>query len=116
MKKTLFALLLASATLPALACSQVSPIYVLINQNDKNQDGMLSRKEWLKAKLDDNLVAKFTFDKRTFRQLDRNRNGKIDKADQEWYSLLEYKVSPCAWWEEEMRKRAQEENRPMPAQ
>lgn len=102
---------LAAMATPAWACSQLPAFVVWVGMNDGNQDGALSQKEFLRAKKDDNLVLKLKLNKRTFRKLDRNKNGLLERSDQEWYRFVEYKRAPCADWEEKMQQMLQQEKR-----
>lgn len=104
MKKylTLSALCLVILAPNAYACSQMPPEHGFIYQNDKNQDGKLTQKEWKSAKLDNYFVAFRLGNVQAFKRLDKDKDGFLD--DKELSEKVRYDREPCADWEEAMQK------------
>ncbi|ATD65452.1 hypothetical protein ACFPVS_12825 [Neisseria weixii] len=95
MKWMLTALLLA-AVIPAQACEPDLAAKLFIGANDKNSDGVLTASEW--ANVDTaGLILNFEAgDAGAFKQLDRNRNGKIEVG--ELIHAVRFETSPCEGW------------------
>lgn len=110
MKKLLIlpALSAALAAPSTYACMQHPPQYSFIFENDRNQDGKLSRREWRNAEIGNFFVAFRLGSLNEFKALDQNRNGLLD--DNELAEKVLYRREPCADWLESMRKHSETRN------
>lgn len=108
MKKLMLVICLGFCMPSAFACKAVSPEMALIMQFDKNKDGQLNLVEWRKSKSQKKFITKLKLgDLKTFAKLDKNKNRKLNA--EELTQQIEYIRHPCADWEEQMAKLAQEE-------
>lgn len=107
MKKLLLALAVALSIPSAFACSAMSPEAGFVYGFDTNKDGQLSRAEFVKIKTADNYKTTFKFNKRAFKRLDKDHDGKL--SHQELADKVDYVRHPCADWEEKMAKMLAEE-------
>lgn len=107
MKKLLLVLVFALSAPTAFACSAVSPEFGFVHQFDKNQDGQLSRAEFIKIKQADDYKLNFKVNKRAFNRLDDNKDGQL--SSDELADKVDYVRHPCADWEEAMAKMLAEE-------
>lgn len=91
----------AAVSVPAQACSVLSPSSAFISANDKNGDGALSKKEWRRAKLPEGLKSSRKIGTATaFARLDVNKNGKLEYDELEF---VDYIKNPCEDWERQIR-------------
>lgn len=102
MKKYLLALAVTLSAPSAFACSAMSPEAGFVHRFDKNQDGQLSRAEFTKIKTTDNYILDFKLNKRAFKHLDTDKDGKL--SHQELTDKVKYVRHPCTDWEERMAK------------
>lgn len=100
MKKLLLALALTLSAPTAFACSAMSPEFGFIHGFDKNQDGQLSRAEFVKIQKTDKYQWDFKPTKRTFRRFDTNKDGQL--SSDELADKVDYVRHPCADWREEI--------------
>ncbi|WP_066801611.1 hypothetical protein [Moraxella oblonga] len=107
MKKLLLILVVALSAPTAFACSAMSPESGLVYQFDKNQDGQLSRTEFIVIKKADGYILDFKPNKRAFNRLDSNKDGQL--SSDELSNKVDYVRHPCANWEEAMAKMLEEE-------
>lgn len=107
MKKLLLALAVTLSAPTAFACSAMSPEFGFVYDFDTNKDGQLSRAEFAKIKKTDNYKTAFKFNKRAFKRLDKDHDGKL--SYQELAGKVDYARHPCADWEEKMAKMLAEE-------
>ncbi|STZ56285.1 EF hand [Moraxella lacunata] len=107
MKKLLLTLVFALSAPTAFACSAISPEFGFVHQFDKNQDGQLSRAEFVKIKQADDYQLDFKPNKRAFNRLDKNKDGQL--SPNELADKVDYVRHPCANWEEMMVKMLEEE-------
>lgn len=107
MKKLLLVLAVALSAPTAFACSAMSPEFGLVHQFDNNQDGQLSRAEFVKIKKTDDYKLDFKVNKRAFNRLDKNKDGQL--SPDELADKVDYVRHPCADWEEAMAKMLAEE-------
>lgn len=102
MKKLLLALAVALSAPSAFACSAMSPEAGFVYGFGTNKDSQLSRAEFINIKTADNYKAIFKFNKRAFKRLDKDHDGKL--SYQELADKVDYFRHPCADWEEKMAK------------
>lgn len=82
--KIIIAVLSCCCILPARALSIAAPDTTFIYLFDKNNDSKLSLKEFLDIKKSSSgkLVWEFPITQDSFKKLDRNKNGFLDKEDE----------------------------------
>lgn len=100
MKKLLLTLVFALSAPTAFACSAISPKTAFVRQFDNNQDGQLSRAEFVKIQKTDKYQWDFKPTKRAFRRFDANKDGQI--SPDELAGKVDYIRHPCADWREEI--------------
>ena len=87
--------------LGAYSCDPADPIYMFLDFNDVDRDGMLNLDEWIACKAPPALkIASDLCTSEEFKSLDTDQNGKI--SVDELISLVLQKISwqkyPCASW------------------
>ena len=87
--------------LGAYSCDPADPIYMFLDYNDIDRDGMLNLDEWTSCKVPSALkIAPDLCTSEEFKSLDADQNGKI--SIDELRSLVFQKISwqkyPCASW------------------
>ena len=87
--------------LGAYSCEPADPIYMFLDFNDVDRDGMLNLDEWVACKAPSALkIAPDLCTSEEFKSLDTDQNGKI--SVDELISLVLQKISwqkyPCASW------------------
>ena len=87
--------------LGAYSCEPADPVYMFLDYNDIDRDGMLNLGEWTACKVPPGLkIAPDLCTSEEFKSLDTDQNGKI--SIDELRSLVFQKISwqkyPCASW------------------
>lgn len=84
MKKTLlFVFALCCSAAPSYALDVESPSETFIREADKNHDNKVSLKEFLAiGRVPEGLAVSFPITRESFRRLDTDRNGYLNKRDQ----------------------------------
>ena len=87
--------------LGAYSCEPADPIYMFLDFNDVDRDGMLNLDEWVACKAPSALkIAPDLCTSEEFKSLDTDQNGKI--SVDELSNLVLQKISlqkyPCASW------------------
>ncbi len=100
--------------LGAYSCEPADPIYMFLDFNDIDHDGMLNLDEWVACKAPPMLkIALDLCTSEEFKSLDTDQNGKI--SIDELRSLVFQKISwqkyPCASWPPSSQKEDQNKSR-----
>lgn len=84
MKKTLlFVFALCCSAAPSYALDVADPSEIFIREADKNHDNKVSLREFLAiGRVPEGLVVSFPITRESFRRLDTDRNGYLNKRDQ----------------------------------
>ena len=100
--------------LGAYSCEPADPIYMFLDFNDVDRDGMLNLDEWVACKAPSALkIAPDLCTSEEFKSLDTDQNGKI--SVDELRNLVLQKISwqkyPCASWPPSSQKEDQNKSR-----
>ena len=87
--------------LGAYSCDPVDPIYMLLDFNDIDRDGMLNLDEWVACKAPSELkIAPDLCTSEEFKRLDLDRSGKVsvNELGSLLFQKIDWKEDPCASW------------------
>lgn len=87
--------------LGAYSCDPADPIYMFLDFNDIDRDGMLNLDEWVACKAPSELkIAPDLCTSDEFKRLDLDRSGKVSVNELRNLVLqkIDWKEDPCAFW------------------
>ena len=87
--------------LGAYSCDPADPIYMFLDFNDIDRDGMLNLDEWVACKAPSELkIAPDLCTSDEFKRLDLDRSGKVSVNELRNLVLqkIGWKEDPCAFW------------------
>ena len=87
--------------LGAYSCDPADPIYMFLDFNDIDRDGMLNLDEWVACKAPPELkIAPDLCTSKEFKRLDLDRSGKVSVNELRNLVLqkIDWKEDPCAFW------------------
>ncbi len=87
--------------LGAYSCDPADPIYMFLDFNDVDRDGMLNLDEWIACKAPSELkIAPDLCTSDEFKRLDLDRSGKVSVNELRNLVLqkIDWKEDPCAFW------------------
>ena len=87
--------------LGAYSCDPADPIYMFLDFNDIDRDGMLNLDEWVVCKAPPELkIAPDLCTSEEFKRLDLDRSGKvnINELGSLIFQKIDWQEDPCASW------------------
>lgn len=85
----------------AYSCDPADPVYMFLDYNDIDRDGMLNLGEWTACKVPPGLkIAPDLCTSKEFKRLDLDRSGKvsINELGSLTFQKIDWQEDPCASW------------------